>query len=121
MYSLLYAVCKVLDHGTTKLRHLLFSSGMVVKKIAIIVRYDVYGGARVRYTCWIADSTLLLLLLFMSPRSCILTKVVQLAVELVAPRNFFILTEMCHQQRHPVLYLKIREGRQRRHLLLQVL
>ena len=89
MYSLLYAVWKVLDYDAVAPRRLLCSFHMVGKKIAIIVRHDVYGGTRVSHNWWLADAALLLLLLFISPHSSVLTKVVHLAVELVALWQLF--------------------------------
>ena len=89
MYSLFYAVWKVLDYDAGTPRRLLCSFHMVGKKIAIIVRHDVYGGARVSHNWWLADAALLLLLLFISTHSSVLTKVVHLVVELVTHWQLF--------------------------------
>ena len=120
MYSLLYAIWKVLDYGAMTPRLLLCSFHMIGKKIAIIVRYDVYGGARVSHNWWLADAALLFLLLFISPHSSILTKVAHLVVELVTLWQLFFEAKVCHQYWHPVLHLKVWETWQRCHLLLQV-
>ena len=49
MYSLLYAVWKVLDYDAVAPRRLIYSFHMFGKKITIIVRHDVYSGARVSH------------------------------------------------------------------------